>query len=96
MRSTLARPGPARPSTVLLVLLALDAGGAMAQCCDPDSGSIVSTPTYIACTDYPEGRAGRLWNGNTVCLSHKQTGYPKTAAGVLPALDRSGAKGCQL
>ena len=88
MRSTLARPGPARPITVLLVLLALDAGGAMAQCCDPDSGSLLSTPTYIACTDYPEGRAGRLWNGNTVCLSHKQTGYPKTAAGVLPALDR--------
>ena len=31
MQSTLARPGPARPVTVLIVLLALDAGGAMAQ-----------------------------------------------------------------
>ena len=31
MMSTLARPDPTRPMTVLLILLALDAGGAKAQ-----------------------------------------------------------------
>ena len=131
MQSTLARPGPARPVTVLIVLLALDAGGAMAQdrwdridcygsdcvndrcnsgscyrtdyssstdsctcgtqpsvnnvgrCCDPDAGSSLGPPTIVTCAEYPEGRVGPLWDGRIVCLSHKQGGYPKTAAGVL-------------
>ena len=107
MRSTLSS---ARPITVLLILLGLDAGGAMAQnstpnpnlanqvCCDADAGSQISAPTIIACTDYPEGRVGRFWSGQIVCLSDGNGGYPKTAAGVLPC-PRSyvlcGAKGNQ-
>ena len=51
-------------------------------CCDPDSSAI------IACTDYPGGRMGPLWNGQSACLSYRNGGYPNTAAGVLPALDR--------
>jgi len=115
MRSTLAQPGSSRPITVLLTLLALEAGGAMAihldghsnaslfptnepptqnstqnlanqVCCDPDSGSMNSAPAIIACTDYPTGRVGRYWSGQTVCLSDGNGGYPKTAAGVLPPL----------
>jgi len=53
-------------------------------CCDPDSGSRSSAPTTIACTDYPTGRVGRHWSGQTACLSSQNGGYPKTAAGVLP------------
>ena len=108
MRSTLAQPGPARPITVLLILLALAAGGAMAQnapdeddgaqnstqylanlanqvCCDEESTAPANTIfNTIACTDYPTGRVGRLWSGQTVCLSQRNGGDPKTAAGVLP------------
>ena len=67
-------------------------------CCDADAGSQISAPTIIACTDHPEGRVGRFWSGQIVCLSDGNGGYPKTAAGVLPC-PRSyvlcGAKGNQ-
>ena len=46
MMSTLARPGPARPMTVLLILLALDAGGAKAH---------TSTAATTTCPDSSSG-----------------------------------------
>ena len=86
MMSTLARPGPARPLTVLLVLLALDTGGAKAQntsgnVCPPEFGGGI-IPDFCPC--FEAGLFGSDCKGGSFCCTPEGgelTPYPRRRGG---------------